>query len=92
MMALRNSKKAFLEAYFEESMNSQTNKLAKARCIKKVVQEFLKGPYPKGYKLSSEDNSNILHIYYTLQTDKNFDSLHIPICMSLAHSYMAVDL
>ena len=74
-MASRNSKKAFLEAYFEELKDSQTNKLAKARYIKKVKQEFLKVPYPKGYKLSSEDKSNILHIYYTLQTDKNFDSL-----------------
>ena len=64
-----------LEPFIEVGKTNKYDHLAKARGIKKLKKECLKKGYPQGFKFSSDDKKNILHIYHTLRTNKAFSDL-----------------
>ena len=57
-------------------LNGRLASLEKARTLKNIQKKFLKPSYPKGYKFSNEEKIDVLHIYYSLQTQKEFEALH----------------
>lgn len=68
-------KRKSIEISSNSTPDWRSKNLQKAREYKRIQVNFIKPPYSKGHKFNDDDKKNIMHIFYTLQTNENFKSL-----------------